>query len=74
MARSTASTPASAAASTEAAAMPEVSWVWKWTGRPVSCFKVLISRRAASGFTRPAMSFRPKTWVPAAFSSRAILT
>ena len=71
---STASTPASAAASTDAAAMPEVSWVWKWTGRPTSSFSALISTRAAAGFRRPAMSFRPSTWAPASRSSLPMLT
>ncbi len=35
MAASTASTPASTAARTVAADIPDVSWVWKWMGRPV---------------------------------------
>ena len=38
-----------------AAAAPEVSWVWKWIGRPISCFSVLIRILAAAGFNRPAM-------------------
>ena len=40
-ARSTTSTCASFASSTEAAATPLVSCVWKWTGRPISSFKRL---------------------------------
>ena len=72
MARSTASTPASTAVSTLAAAMPEVSWVWKWTGSPVSSFKAWTSSRAAAGLTSPAMSLMPRMWVPASRSSRAM--
>ena len=29
--------------------MPLVSWVWKWIGRPISCFSALTSARAARG-------------------------
>jgi hypothetical protein len=36
IAASTASTPLSTAASTVAAEMPDVSWVWKWIGRSVA--------------------------------------
>jgi hypothetical protein len=43
IAASTASTPARAAARMLPAAMPLVSWVWKWIGRPISYFSVLIS-------------------------------
>ncbi len=39
MARSAMSTPARDAAMTEAALRPEVSWVWKWMGIPISCFR-----------------------------------
>ena len=53
MAASTASTPASTAASTLAPAMPEVSWVWKWIGRPTSSLSALIRTRAAAGRSRP---------------------
>ncbi len=58
IAASTASTPASQAARTVAAAAPEVSWVWKWIGRPSSCFSVLISSLAAAGFIRPGHVFQ----------------
>jgi hypothetical protein len=34
-----------AAASTEAALRPEVSWVWKWIGMPISCFSASRGRR-----------------------------
>ena len=74
MQRSTASTPASLAASTLAAATPEVSWVWKWMGRPTSSRSVLISTRAASGLHRPPMSLTPRMWQPAASSSLARAT
>ena len=43
IAASTASTPAREAARMLAAAMPLVSWVWKWIGRPTSSFSVLTS-------------------------------
>ena len=43
-------------ASTDAAAAPLVSWVWKWTGRPVSCFSAFTSAAAARGRQMPAMS------------------
>ncbi len=69
IARSTASTPASAAASTDAAAIPLVSCVWKWTGIPISSRSADTSMRAASGLQRPAMSLMPSTWAPAASSS-----
>ena len=65
MAASTASTPASTAASTLAPAMPEVSWVWKWIGRPTSSLSALIRTRAAAGCSRPAMSLTPRMWQPA---------
>ena len=62
MAASTASTPASTAARSEAPAMPEVSWVWKWIGRPISSFSALTRTRAAAGLSRPAMSLMPRMW------------
>ena len=71
MAPSAASTPASAAARMLAAAMPLVSWVWKWIGMPISCFKAVTSLRAAAGLHRPPMSLRPRMWLPAASSSLA---
>ena len=74
MAQSTASTPASAAARIVAQAMPAVSWVWKWIGSPTSSFSALIRIVAAAGFNKPAMSFSPSTWAPAASSSFAIAT
>ena len=74
IAQSTASTPASAAARIVAPPMPLVSWVWKWIGSPTSSFSALIRMRAAGGFSRPAMSFRPSTCAPAAFSSCAVFT
>ena len=74
IAASTASTPASAAARIEAAAMPDVSWVWKWTGSPTSSFNALTSFDAAAGFISPAMSFRPSTWAPAPFSALPMST
>ena len=43
IAASTASHPASAAISTLAAAMPLVSWVWKWIGIDTSCFSARTS-------------------------------
>ena len=43
MAPSTVSTPAATAASTLAAAMPEVSCVWKWIGNPSSSFSDFTS-------------------------------
>ena len=43
IAPSTASAPAATAASTLAAAMPLVSWVWKCTGRPTSSFSAFTS-------------------------------
>ena len=43
IAASTASTPAREAARMLAAAMPLVSWVWKWIGRPTSSLSVLTS-------------------------------
>ncbi len=43
MAPSTASAPASIAASTLAAEIPLVSCVWKWIGRPTSSFNALTS-------------------------------
>ena len=72
IARSTASAPASTAASTLAAAIPDVSWVWKWTGSPVSSRSAATSSRADAGFSSPPMSLIPRTWVPASRSSRAI--
>ena len=71
---STASQPASIAASTDAAAMPLVSWVWKCTGRPVSSFSALTSAAAARGRQMPAMSLMPSTCTPACCSSRAMPT
>ena len=53
IAASTASTPGSAAARTVAAAMPLVSWVWKWIGRPTSSFSALTSAQAAGGLQQP---------------------
>ena len=52
----------------EAAAMPLVSWVWKWMGRPTSSRSALNSTRAAAGFSSPAMSLTPSTWAPASRS------
>ncbi len=69
---STASQPASMAASTEAAAAPLVSWVWKCSGRPVSSFSALTSAAAARGLHTPAMSFRLRMCTPAACSSLAM--
>jgi hypothetical protein len=47
IAASTASTPASTAAKMVEAAMPEVSCVWKWIGRPTSSFSALTRILAA---------------------------
>ena len=47
MAPSATSTPASAARSTEAALSPEVSWVWKWMGMPISALSARNSTSAA---------------------------
>ncbi len=74
IAPSTASAPASIAASTLAAAMPLVSCVWKWIGSPISSFSAFTSRPAARGRHRPAMSLMPSTCVPAASSSFASFT
>ena len=71
IAASTASTPASTAARTVAAEMPDVSWVWKWIGRPVSSRNALNRTCAADGFNSPAMSLTAMTWAPAFSSSRA---
>ncbi|MCY1237322.1 hypothetical protein D9M72_500140 [compost metagenome] len=71
---STASQPASIAASAEAAEMPLVSWVWKCTGSPVSSLSALTSAAAACGRQMPAMSLMPSTCTPACFSSRAMPT
>src|SRR3546814_20520445 len=51
-------------ASTLAAAMPLVSCVWKWIGRPISCLSTRTSSRAERGLQTPAMSLRPSTWAP----------
>ncbi len=69
IAASIASTPASTAAMTEDAETPEVSWVWKCIGRPVSWRSVETSFFAAAGLRRPAMSLMPMMWAPAASSS-----
>ena len=74
IAASAASTPASAAASTDATPEPAVSWVWKWTGMPTSSRRAPTSVRAASGLQSPAMSLMPRMWAPAASSSRAMRT
>ena len=74
IAASAASTPASAAASTDATPEPAVSWVWKWTGMPTSSRSARTSMRAASGLQRPAMSLMPRMCAPAASSSFAIRT
>ncbi|MNL31637.1 hypothetical protein D3C87_1534350 [compost metagenome] len=71
---STASQPASTAASTEAAAMPLVSCVWKCTGRPVSSFKAFTSAATARGRQMPAMSLMARMWTPACCSSLAMPT
>ena len=71
---STASQPASIAASTLAAAMPLVSCVWKCTGMPISSFSALTSVYAARGWHRPAMSLMPRMCAPARSSSRAMPT
>ena len=47
MAPSTTSTPASTARRTEAALSPEVSWVWKWMGMPISAFRARNRTSAA---------------------------
>ena len=47
MAQSTTSTPASAASSSAATWLPEVSWVWSWMGMPISCLRVETSFLAA---------------------------
>ena len=73
IAASTASTPASTAASTVAPAMPDVSWVWRWIGRPISFFSAVISTRAAAGLSSPAMSLIARIWQPAFSSSFAML-
>ena len=64
IAPSTASAPASIAASTLAAAMPEVSCVWKWIGMPTSCFSARTSSRAARGRHTPAMSLMHRMCAP----------
>ncbi len=74
IAASTASTPASEAASTVAIEPPAVSWVWKWIGSPTSSFSAVNSRVAAAGFSSPAMSLSPSTCAPAASSSLAMPT
>jgi hypothetical protein len=72
MAPSTASQPAATAASTLAAAMPEVSCVWKCTGISSSSFSAFTSVKAALGWHSPAMSLMPRMCVPASFSARPI--
>ena len=74
IAASTASTPASMAASTVAALMPEVSWVCRCTGIPTSSRRAFTSTRAAAGLSRPAMSLMARMWQPAFSSSFAIFT
>ena len=74
MAASAASTPASAAASTEAAEMPEVSWVWKWTGMVISFLSARTSAVAAAGLTSPPMSLMQRIWAPACSNCLARLT
>jgi hypothetical protein len=60
IAASTASTPASQAASTVAPAMPLVSWVWKWIGRPTSCFSALDKDAGRGGFQQPRHVLQPQ--------------
>ena len=74
MAASMMSTPSSTAASTEAAEMPEVSWVWKCSGRSVVSRSARNSTRAEAGLIRPAMSLIAMMWAPARSSSRAMPT
>ena len=50
------SRPTSAPRKTLAACAPPMSWVWKWIGTPTSSRRALISRSAAIGLHRPAMS------------------
>ena len=64
-AASTASTPASMAASSVASWPPGVSWVCRCTGRSNSSRSAVTSVRAAGTRSRPAMSLMASTCAPA---------
>ena len=65
LAASTASTPASIAASSVASWPPAVSWVCRWTGRSKRSRSAVTSVRAAGARSRPAMSLIARTCAPA---------
>ena len=64
-AASTASTPASIAASSVASWPPGVSWVCRCTGRSKRSRSAVTRVRAAGARSRPAMSLIASTWAPA---------
>jgi len=73
-AASTTSTPALAASRIVAAATPEVSWVWRWTGMPTASLSAFTSFAAAKGLRSPAMSFTARKCAPIRSSSFASFT
>ena len=64
-AASTASTPASIAATSVASWPPGVSWVCRWTGRSKRSRSAVTRVRAAGARSSPAMSLIASTWAPA---------
>ena len=67
------SRPTWAPRSTLAACAPPMSCVWKWIGTPTSSRRALISRSAAIGLHRPAMSLMAIRFAPRFSSSLARL-